>query len=90
MKPNPTTHDVARLAGVSQSAVSRTFTEGASVAPATRDKILAAARQIGYWPNAIARTLSTSRSRMVALVMSYLEMQPRLLVHHTSHPPIGK
>ncbi|MES2184446.1 MAG: LacI family DNA-binding transcriptional regulator [Pseudomonadota bacterium] len=75
MKANPTAHDVARLAGVSQSAVSRSFTEGASVAPATRDKILVAARQIGYRPNAIARTLSTRRSRMVGLVMSYLENQ---------------
>jgi DNA-binding LacI/PurR family transcriptional regulator len=75
MKPNPTAHDVARLAGVSQSAVSRTFTVGASVAPATRERILVAAREIGYRPNAIARSLITRRSRMVGLVMSYLENQ---------------
>ncbi len=75
MKSKPTAHDVARLANVSQSAVSRAFTAGASVAPETRDRILAAARQLGYRPNAIARTLSTSRSRMVGLVMSYLENQ---------------
>jgi DNA-binding LacI/PurR family transcriptional regulator len=75
MKPNPTAHDVARLVGVSQSAVSRAFTEGASVAPATRERILAAARELGYRPNAIARTLITRRSRIVGLVMSYLENQ---------------
>ncbi|KQT13165.1 LacI family DNA-binding transcriptional regulator [Ramlibacter sp. Leaf400] len=75
MKPHPTAHDVARLAGVSQSAVSRAFTEGASVAPATRERILAAARELGYRPNAIARTLITRRSRIVGLVMSYLENQ---------------
>lgn len=75
MKPNPTAHDVARLAGVSQSAVSRAFTEGASVAPATRERILQAARELGYRPNAIARTLITRRSRIVGLVMSYLENQ---------------
>lgn len=75
MKPNPTAHDVARLAGVSQSAVSRTFTVGASVAPATRERILAAAREIGYRPNAIARSLITRRSRIVGLVMGYLENQ---------------
>ena len=75
MKTHPTAHDVARMAGVSQSAVSRTFTVGASVAPATRERILQAAREIGYRPNAIARTLSTRRSRIVGLVMSYLENQ---------------
>ncbi|HET8748575.1 MAG TPA: LacI family DNA-binding transcriptional regulator [Ramlibacter sp.] len=75
MKANPTAHDVARLAGVSQSAVSRAFTAGASVAPATRERILTAARELGYRPNAIARTLITRRSRIVGLVMSYLENQ---------------
>lgn len=75
MKANPTASDVARLAGVSQSAVSRAFTTGASVAPATRERILAAARELGYRPNAIARTLITRRSRIVGLLMSYLENQ---------------
>jgi DNA-binding LacI/PurR family transcriptional regulator len=75
MKASSTAHDVARRAGVSQSAVSRAFTEGASVAPATRERILAAARELGYRPNAIARTLITRRSRIVGLVMGYLENQ---------------
>src|ERR1044072_3870605 len=39
---------VAQLAGVSRSAVSRTFTPGASVAPATREKVLRAAQELGY------------------------------------------
>jgi DNA-binding LacI/PurR family transcriptional regulator len=67
--------DVAQLAGVSQSAVSRTFTPGASVAEATRHKVLEAARKLGYRPNAIARTLMTRRSRMIAVVVSYLQNQ---------------
>jgi DNA-binding LacI/PurR family transcriptional regulator len=75
MKSGPTAQDVAHLAQVSQSAVSRAFTEGASVAPATREKVLAAARTLGYRPNAIARSLSTRRSFIVALVMRYLENQ---------------
>ena len=70
-----TSIDVARLAEVSQSAVSRTFTPGASVAPETRARVLEAARKLGYRPNAIARTLSTRRSRMIALVMSNLQNQ---------------
>lgn len=67
--------DVARLAGVSQSAVSRTFTPGASVAESTRHKVLDAARKLAYRPNAIARTLMTGRSRMIAVVVSYLQNQ---------------
>jgi len=68
-----TSLDVARLAGVSQSAVSRAFTPGASVAEATRERVFDAAGRLGYRPNAIARTLITRRSRIVAMVVSYLE-----------------
>lgn len=58
---------------MSQSAVSRTFTPGASVSPKTRAKVLSSASDLGYRPNAIARSLITSRSRLVAVVMAYLE-----------------
>src|SRR5277367_637825 len=56
-----TSHDVARIAGVSRSAVSRTFTDGASVSPDTRKKVLAAARGLKYRPNLFARSLITRR-----------------------------
>lgn len=75
MKSNATAQEVARLAQVSQSAVSRTFTPGASVSDDTRAKVMAAAQTLGYRPNAIARSLITRRSRIIALVMSYLENQ---------------
>ncbi|OWT56935.1 LacI family DNA-binding transcriptional regulator [Candidimonas nitroreducens] len=75
MKSVPRAQDVANLAQVSQSAVSRTFTPGASVSDDTRRKVLAAAQKLGYRPNALARSLITRRSRIVALVMSYLENQ---------------
>jgi DNA-binding LacI/PurR family transcriptional regulator len=70
-----TLKDVAQLAGVSRSAVSRTFTPGTSVAKATRQKVLAASAKLGYRPNVIARTLATKRSRMIAIVVSYLRTQ---------------
>ena len=70
-----TATDVARRAGVSQSAVSRTFTPGASVSAKVRLKVLAAAQLLGYRPNALARSLLTNRSRIIAVVMSYLENQ---------------
>lgn len=61
--------EVAELAGVSQAAVSRVFTPGASVSDAMRAKVLAAARQLGYRPNVIARSLSQQSSRIIGLVM---------------------
>ena len=63
-----TLHDVARLAGVSKSAVSRTFTKGASVSPQTRARVEAAARALGYRPNVLASSLTTGRTRLIGLV----------------------
>ncbi|MGL4636606.1 MAG: LacI family DNA-binding transcriptional regulator [Beijerinckiaceae bacterium] len=68
-----TATDVAKLAGVSQSAVSRTFTPGASVSRVAREKIKAAAAELGYRPNAIARSLITRRSRIIGVVAAYLQ-----------------
>lgn len=59
--------DVATLAGVSRSAVSRTFTDGASVSEETRNKVMRAAEQLGYRVNALARSLH-KRSELVGLV----------------------
>ena len=73
MKTQATSLDVARLAGVSQSAVSRCFTAGASVSDAMRDKVQEAARKLGYQPNAHARSLITGRSRIIGLVLSHIE-----------------
>ncbi|MEM7441900.1 MAG: LacI family DNA-binding transcriptional regulator [Pseudomonadota bacterium] len=70
-----TSIDVARLANVSQSAVSRTFTPGASVSEETKRKVLTAANALGYRPNAIARTLITQRSRIIGVVVAYLDNQ---------------
>lgn len=74
-KQNPTSSDVASLAKVSQSAVSRTFTPGASVSPATRDKVLKAAAELGYRPNALARAVISGKSRLIAMVVAYLDNQ---------------
>lgn len=75
VKSAVTAQEVAHLAQVSQSAVSRSFTPGASVAKDTRAKVMAAAKALGYRPNALARSLITRRSRIIALVMSYLQNQ---------------
>lgn len=82
-----TSYDVAELAGVSQSAVSRVFQDGASASKAMRDRVMAAADKLGYRPNAIARGLITQRSNMVAVVISKLTnlYYPEVLVQLTQH-----
>ncbi len=73
-RSNPVTaKDVADLAGVSRSAVSRTFTPGASVSAKTRMKVEEAARRLSYSPNLIARSLITRRSGIVGLVLSQMD-----------------
>ena len=70
LKSRATSYDVARLAGVSQSAVSRCFKPGASVSKKMRNKVMKAAEELHYQPNAIARSLITRRSNMVAVLVS--------------------
>jgi DNA-binding LacI/PurR family transcriptional regulator len=67
-----TSYDVAQRAGVSQSAVSRCFKEGASVSAKMRTRVMQAAQELGYTPNAIARSLITRRSNLVAVLISNL------------------
>ena len=64
----PTLKDVALRAGVSTSAVSRTFTDGASVSDKMRKKVEKAAAELGYSPNFIARSLTTRRTKLIGLV----------------------
>lgn len=70
-----TSQDVARLAGVSQSAVSRVYTPGASASKATVAKVRAAAERLGYRPNPLARAMITGKSRIIGLVVAYLDNQ---------------
>lgn len=63
-----TLKDVALRAGVSRSAVSRTFTSGASVSDQTRQKVERAAAELGYRPNALASSLTTGRTKLIGLI----------------------
>jgi DNA-binding LacI/PurR family transcriptional regulator len=76
-----TSRDVAARAGVSQSAVSRCFTPGASIAKETRDRVMRAAAELGYRPNVHARNLITGRTRIVGVVLAHLDnlFYPRFL-----------
>lgn len=65
-----TLKEVAERAGVSRSAVSRSFTPGASVSARTRAKVEKAAAELGYAPNALASSLTTGRTKMIGLVVN--------------------
>lgn len=76
-----TASDVARRAGVSRSAVSRTFSGGSLVSEGTRAKVMKAAEELGYHANHLARGLTGEPSNIVCLIAADIDQpfQSRLL-----------
>src|SRR5437868_1696723 len=69
-----TIRDVAKLAGVGMSTVSYVLNgDETHVSPATRDQILAAARQLNYRPNAIARSMVKRKTATVGLIITEIK-----------------
>ena len=66
----PTIADVARRAGVSAAAVSFAVNDRPGVSPETRERILVAARELGWQPSASARALTEARTRAIGLVLA--------------------
>ncbi|MGW2325198.1 LacI family DNA-binding transcriptional regulator [Streptomyces sp. NPDC001700] len=66
----PAIKDVAQRAGVSVATVSRVLNDHPAVRTDTRDKVLAAVADLGYRPNAVARSLRTHQTRALGLVIS--------------------
>ena len=80
-----TSLDVAKLAGVSQSAVSRVFS-GASASEKTAARVRAAADELGYRPNPMARAMKSGESKIIGLLVAYLENQfYPVALEHLSH-----
>jgi len=65
-----TIKDIARIAGVSASVVSRALNSKYGVKESTRQRVLEIAEQIGYYPNSAARSLVTKRSGTIGIVMA--------------------
>ncbi|WP_050463459.1 LacI family DNA-binding transcriptional regulator [Herbaspirillum autotrophicum] len=66
---NVTAKDLSNMLGIAQSSVSRAFTPDSRISDELRQRIIALADEVGYRPNAIARSLNTKSSGIVALVM---------------------
>jgi LacI family transcriptional regulator len=66
--PRPTIRDVARKAGVSHQTVSRVINEKEGVLPDTRALVEAAIEQMGYRPNAIARSMARGQTHTLACI----------------------
>jgi LacI family transcriptional regulator len=67
-----TIYEVSELAGVSLATVSRVMNKNAKVSEKTRDKVLAAMKELDYKPNTIARSLASNRSDSVGILVSEL------------------
>ncbi len=65
-----TIDDVARMASVSKSTVSKVINNYRGISQATRERVLKAMKECNYWPNATARSLTTSRSMMIGLFVA--------------------
>lgn len=74
-KKRHTAQDVADRAGVSRFTVKRAFSKDASIAEDTRTRILQVAADLGYRPNAMARSLKTQESALVGIVTGALDNQ---------------
>ena len=71
--PKVTIHDVAARAGVSIATVSRVLNDSRPVASELRDRVLAAAAELGYSANLLGRALRQGRSHSIGLVVPDLE-----------------
>jgi LacI family transcriptional regulator len=81
-----TSHDVARLAGVSQPTVSRALRDSPKVSEETKQRVRQAAKVLGYVPSETGRALSSGRTRRIGLLLTDLENQfyPHVIapMHH--------
>ncbi len=73
--------DVAQLAGVSRSTASYALSGKRSISPEVRDRVADAVRKLGYTPNAGARALATSPTKVIGLLAQFLpdEFAPAML-----------
>lgn len=80
-----TSNDVARLAGVSQTTVSRVFRQTGKTSAEAKERVISAARTLRYQPSEAARALVLGRNRQVALVVESLTQPAFSLISDIAH-----
>ena len=77
-RKRPSMYDVARAAGVSQTTVSFVVNNApnTNIAPETRERVWAAVEELGWRPNAMARSLSLQRSHTIGLISDEVATSP--------------
>lgn len=73
MNKRITSKELAKLAGVSSATISRAFSGDSRISVETRTRILSIAQEHDYQPNALARSLNSQRSGLVALVVNSIQ-----------------
>jgi LacI family transcriptional regulator len=90
VRGQPTSHDVARAAGVSQPTVSRALRRDPRVADATQARVRAAAERLGYVPSDRGRSLSTRRTGRIGVVVEDLGNPFYLELLDALHDELGR
>lgn len=75
-----TASDVAAKAGVSKWTVSRAFTQGASISDKSRESVLNVAKELGYRPNLLARSLTQKQTHIIGVVIDELKNPHSMLM----------
>lgn len=70
MSKRPTISDVAQRANVSKATVSHVMNHTRFVSPETKQRVVKTMAELGYWPNAVARSLSTSKTRTIGVLLA--------------------
>ena len=68
-----TIRDIAKLSGVSIASVSRALSGSDEISGEKKDRILAVAKQLGYTPNLLARSLKNNKSNTIGLIISNID-----------------
>ena len=68
-----TLKDVAKVAGVSYATVSRALSGSTEIGAETRERILKLCREMGYTPNAIARSMVTRKTNIIGLIVAAID-----------------
>lgn len=72
IKQSVTAEDVARRAGVSRAVVSSALSNNGSISPATRERVLLVAKELGYQVNFLAQGLNRRRSHLIGVIVSWI------------------